>query len=131
MRLFQNGNHAPDNRIAHPFVLTALPQQAAAWGDGGHKVVAAIAQHDLTPMAKSGASVDFEPIFFQPRWARARMPISWRSVLVGEVVGNVLDRLKCSKNRVVIGSIFVAAKMTYRGSRIESSLRHRRKPEFP
>jgi hypothetical protein len=29
--------------------ITALPQQAAAWGDDGHKVVALIAEHYLTP----------------------------------------------------------------------------------
>ncbi len=33
-------------------ILTALPQQAAAWGDDGHKVVALIAEHYLTPTAK-------------------------------------------------------------------------------
>jgi hypothetical protein len=31
---------------------TALPQQAAAWGDDGHKVVALIAERYLTPTAK-------------------------------------------------------------------------------
>ncbi len=33
-------------------MLTALPQQAAAWGDDGHRVVALIAEHYLTPTAK-------------------------------------------------------------------------------
>jgi S1/P1 Nuclease len=33
-------------------MLTVLPQQAAAWGDDGHKVVALIAEHYLTPAAK-------------------------------------------------------------------------------
>jgi hypothetical protein len=33
-------------------MLSALPQQAAAWGDDGHKTVALIAQHYLTPAAK-------------------------------------------------------------------------------
>jgi hypothetical protein len=32
--------------------LAALPQQALAWGDDGHKAVALIAQHYLTPAAK-------------------------------------------------------------------------------
>jgi hypothetical protein len=32
--------------------LAALPQQAAAWGDDGHKAVALIAQHYLTPAVK-------------------------------------------------------------------------------
>jgi len=29
-----------------------LPEQAPAWGDDGHKVVALVAQHYLTPTAK-------------------------------------------------------------------------------
>jgi hypothetical protein len=33
-------------------ILTAVPNQAAAWGDDGHKVVALIAEHYLTPAAK-------------------------------------------------------------------------------
>jgi hypothetical protein len=33
-------------------MLAALPQQAAAWGDDGHKTVALIAEHYLTPAAK-------------------------------------------------------------------------------
>jgi S1/P1 Nuclease len=33
-------------------ILAALPQQAAAWGDDGHKTVALIAQRFLTPAAK-------------------------------------------------------------------------------
>jgi hypothetical protein len=34
------------------FMLTELPEQAAAWGDDGHKVVALIAEHYLTSTAK-------------------------------------------------------------------------------
>jgi hypothetical protein len=34
-------------------MLVAFPQQASAWGDMGHKTVALIAQHFLTPSAKS------------------------------------------------------------------------------
>jgi S1/P1 Nuclease len=30
-------------------MLAAVPQQASAWGDDGHKTVALIAQHYLTP----------------------------------------------------------------------------------
>jgi hypothetical protein len=33
-------------------MLAALPHKAAAWGDDGHKVVALIAEHYLTPTAK-------------------------------------------------------------------------------
>jgi hypothetical protein len=33
-------------------MLAVLPQRAAAWGDDGHKTVALIAQHYLTPTAK-------------------------------------------------------------------------------
>jgi S1/P1 Nuclease len=33
-------------------LLTALPHPAAAWGDNGHKTVALIAEHYLTPAAK-------------------------------------------------------------------------------
>jgi hypothetical protein len=33
-------------------VLAATPQRASAWGDDGHKTVALIAQHFLTPTAK-------------------------------------------------------------------------------
>jgi hypothetical protein len=33
-------------------VLAATPQRASAWGDDGHKTVALIAQHYLTPAAK-------------------------------------------------------------------------------
>jgi hypothetical protein len=33
-------------------LVAALPQQAAAWGDDGRKVVALVAQHYLTPTAK-------------------------------------------------------------------------------
>jgi hypothetical protein len=40
----------------------------------------------------------------------ARMHISLRSFPFGEVVGNILNGLECAKNRVVIGSLFVAAK---------------------
>jgi hypothetical protein len=32
--------------------LIASPQRASAWGDDGHKTVAVIAQHYLTPAAK-------------------------------------------------------------------------------
>jgi hypothetical protein len=41
---------------------------------------------------------------------RRRMPTTLRSVLVGEVVGNVLNGLERLKDRVVIGGLFVAAK---------------------
>ncbi len=37
------------------FIPAALPQQAAAWGDDGHKTVALIAQHYLTPAARKQA----------------------------------------------------------------------------
>ncbi len=33
-------------------MLAVVPQQAAAWGDEGHEIVALIAEHYLTPMAK-------------------------------------------------------------------------------
>src|SRR5258708_27238319 len=33
-------------------MLAAAPQRASAWGDDGHKTVALIAQHYLTPVAK-------------------------------------------------------------------------------
>jgi hypothetical protein len=33
-------------------VLTVAPQRASAWGDDGHKTVALIAQHYLTPAVK-------------------------------------------------------------------------------
>jgi hypothetical protein len=33
-------------------MLAALPNEAGAWGDDGHKVGALIAQHCLTPTAK-------------------------------------------------------------------------------
>jgi hypothetical protein len=33
-------------------ILAALPQEAAAWGDDGHKTIALIAEHYLTPAAK-------------------------------------------------------------------------------
>jgi hypothetical protein len=33
-------------------ILASLPQQAAAWGDDGHKTIALIAEHYLTPIAK-------------------------------------------------------------------------------
>jgi hypothetical protein len=35
-------------------LLPAAPQRALAWGDDGHKTVALIAQHYLTPGAKGG-----------------------------------------------------------------------------
>jgi hypothetical protein len=34
-------------------MLAAISQQAAAWGDDGHKTVALIAEHYLTPAARS------------------------------------------------------------------------------
>jgi nuclease S1 len=34
-------------------VFAAVPQRASAWGDDGHKTVAVIAQHYLTPVTKA------------------------------------------------------------------------------
>jgi nuclease S1 len=42
----------PANVLLGISMLVVLPNQAAAWGDDGHKTVALIAEHYLTPTAK-------------------------------------------------------------------------------
>jgi hypothetical protein len=50
--LFQGMPVKPATAFLAFSLLAAVPQQAAAWGDDGHKVVALIAEHYLTPTAK-------------------------------------------------------------------------------
>jgi hypothetical protein len=63
-------------------MLTALPQRAAAWGDDGHKVVALIAQHYLTPTTKMQVdallAADTDPLTQHDITSEATWADRWR-----------------------------------------------------
>jgi|SRR5215467_3096330 len=56
---FCGGNHETSDRASQSFDTCGLPQQAAAWGDDGHKTIAPIAQHCLIyPISTTKRPVD-------------------------------------------------------------------------
>jgi S1/P1 Nuclease len=64
------------------FMLPVLSQQASAWGDDGHKVIALIAQHYLTPAARKQVdailAVDTDPLTAHDIASEATWADKWR-----------------------------------------------------
>src|SRR6516165_7697132 len=63
-------------------MIAALPHQAAAWGDDGHKTVALIAEHYLTPTAKKQVdallAADTDPLTQHDIASEATWADRWR-----------------------------------------------------